>query len=846
MKYGEEHVIQKEKEIESGKQQLHNKRHIDAVCINLIVLIGLVVICGCCVLGAVKGIFDNAPQVSEKELLSQGKTSVLYDSRGQKIQEINGTTAEQTYVGLNQISDALKNAFIAGEDARFYQHHGVDLKESVQSLFADVSGGTKEQGESGTITQILLQNQIIGSDDSRSVFSKIRRKIEEQYLAVHLEQTYGKDKILEYYLNTVCLGDNILGVQEAAYQYFDKEASSLNVSEATVLAAAGQDFEQYDPVKQEAANAVVREKILKKMLDQGFISEDEYEDALGDDIYKKIKTVVQGKTKDVLETDSYFAEAAIKQVIHDLKERLGYTQTQAYNTVYHNGIKIYTCQDTQIQKVCDQVIDDDSNYPDDSRFYLSYALTVREENGNVAEYTEQSLKTYLESGKQKVSLYFTDQEKAKKQIRRFKKMVLQNGGTILSEELDFIRQPQVSFVMMDHTTGQVKALAGGRKEEYIRSDGNRAVDYVRQPGEGLSVLSSYLPALDTAGLTLATARDDSVFRYEEGGLKKKMTKRTDYQGLTTIRDSILQGLTIPAARLLQEMDAQTGYDYLKNLGITTLVERQENEDGSVESDVSLDLAKGKLLQGVTNLDLTAAFACVANQGAYIQPVFYTKVVDREGNILLENEPEQKQVLHNSSAWLLTDTLVQNMQKQDVQAENYFGGVEVAGISSKTENNSDYWFEGYTPYYTAGIWCGYDKEKGQKDASFCQDIWEKIMHKVQEEKKLEDAVFDKPDDIQTAQICTKCGKLAVEGLCDEAQEGNCIRTEYFARETVPEQNCDCHVKYHICKVSGKPATDKCPKDQVESIVYLVKEEEGETKDTPYIITKKIQKKHCDKH
>ena len=770
MNFSENHIRKKEKEFLSNRNKYIRRFRMDVFFLNLFIGLGLLVVACFCVLGTVRGICDSAPEIGEMELLSRSYPTIVYDKNGNEIQQLTGKESRQTYVPLEQISEAVKNAFIAKEDAHFYEHHGVDIRGIFISLYGDNEKREYKKNNS-TLAQKLIRNQIFENENTHSLFQKISQQLQEQYLSVKLESDLGKGKILEYYLNTINFGDNIIGIQEASQFYFDKNAQDLNNSEATVLVAMSQDPELYNPVTQQADNAGLRMAVLGKMLNMGSISEDEYEDALGDDVYMELQGV-NDKKRGVSEADSYYVDAVISQVIADLKEKLGYSHTRAYQAVFHSGLKIYTCQDKDIQKICDEQIE--------------------------------------------------------------QKNVLSN------------QKQQISFVLLDHHTGNVLALTGGRGEKRVEIDRNRAVDFIREPGNAFALLSTWLPALDTAGLTLGSVEDDSSYEYIEGGNVQKEKRSYGCLGLVTMRESILKSLRIPAIKALNRIHVQTGYDYLQNLGISTLIDKKENLDGNVDTDIDLSMASGRLIQGVSNLELTAAYGTIANGGKYRKPVFYTKVVDRDGNILLEKESEEKTVLKSSTAWLVTHVLTQKITGGEQETALSDKEIQTAGTASVSESNQDFWFEGYTPFYTAGIWCGRDDGGKQENDSSYRTIWKNIMEQVHAMKNTGGKTFQAPSDIVACNICTKCGNLAVEGLCEEAMGGNASRKEYFARGSEPQKSCDCHVKYYICKESGKPSNENCPKEQVESRVFLIKEETQETEDTPYILPRTIAGSSCDVH
>ena len=211
---------------------------------------------------------------------------------------------------------------------------------------------------------------------------------------------------------------------------------------------------------------------------------------------------------------------------------------------------------------------------------------------------------------------------------------------------------------MDQYTGHVLAIAGGRGEKKGNRTLNRATNTVRQPGSTFKVLSTYLPALDTAGFTLASVQDDSGPYYYPDGVTEVSNWRSTkkYEGLSTLRKGIYDSMNIVTVKTLAEVTPQVGYEYLKKLGFTTLVETRKEPNGKVVSDINLPMALGGLTDGVTNLELTAAFATIANGGAYIKPIFYTKILDANGRVLLENESVKEQVIKESTAWLLTNAM----------------------------------------------------------------------------------------------------------------------------------------------------------------------------------------------
>lgn len=838
MNYGKKEIDSKIDKINSSNKKVFNKIKLNVKIFAVIIVFTLILCVVFSVVGIVRGLTDSAPDINEENIMPDGYPSIIYDANGKKVQKLMGINANREYKKITDIPECVQNAFVAIEDARFYKHSGVDLQGILRAVFSALSDEKMTQGAS-TITQQLLKNQVFGGGNEKSFFGKVSRKIQEQSLAIKLESTIDKKKILEYYLNTINLGQNTMGVETASKRYFGKSVSKLTVSEAAVLAGITQNPTEYNPITEQQNNEAKRKIILKNMLDQKYITEDEYEEALGDDVYSRIQDINKEKrTSSYGDINSYYVDAVIENVVSDLKQKLGYTETQAYNAIYREGLKIYTCQDQSLQKICDDVINNDKYYQKNTKSYLSYQLKVKKSDGETESYTEGDVRAFInDAHKKRISFYFKNRKKAEKYIKLFKKKNLDKHDKILSESINLIKQPQASFVLMEQSTGKVRAIVGGRGEKTANRTLNRASSSKRQPGSTFKVLSTYLPALDTSGFTLANVMDDAPYKYPGTNKRVKDWDSSGYKGLTSLRQGIVDSVNIVTVKTFQKVTPQTGFDYLLNLGFTTLVDRRETSDGQIYSDIQLPTALGGLTDGVTNVELTAAYAAIANGGTYIKPVYYTKIVDSKGNVLLQNSKSGKKVMKNTTAWLLTDAM-KDVIKRGTGKKAAFKKIKMpqAGKTGTTSDNTDFWFEGYTPYYTAGIWLGYDSMFTQMSGSASKIMWRDIMEKVHKVKKLKNKNFKKPEDIITRKICKKCGKLAVYGLCDRALDGNDIKTEYFARGTQPKESCDCHVKYTFSNSTGHMAETGASASTNDK-VYLNKDEstyKAQTKDTLYLI------------
>ena len=605
MNYGKKEIDSKIDKINSSNKKIFNKIKLNVKIFAVIIVFTLILCAVFSGVGIVRGLTDSAPDINEENIMPDGYPSIIYDANGKKVQKLMGINANREYKKITDIPECVQNAFVAIEDARFYKHSGVDLQGILRAVFSALSDEKVTQGAS-TITQQLLKNQVFGGGNEKSFFGKVSRKIQEQSLAIKLESTIDKKKILEYYLNTINLGQNTMGVETASKRYFGKSVSKLTVSEAAVLAGITQNPTEYNPITEQQNNEAKRKIILKNMLDQEYITEDEYEEALGDDVYSRIQDINKEKrTSSYGDINSYYVDAVIENVVSDLKQKLGYTETQAYNAIYREGLKIYTCQDQSLQKICDDVINNDKYYQKNTKSYLSYQLKVKKSDGKTELYTEGDVIAFINNAhKKRISFYFKNRKKAEKYIKLFKKKNLDKHDKILSESINLIKQPQASFVLMEQSTGKVRAIVGGRGEKTANRTLNRASSSKRQPGSTFKVLSTYLPALDTSGFTLANVMDDAPYKYPGTNKRVKDWDSSGYKGLTSLRQGIVDSVNIVTVKTFQKVTPQTGFDYLLNLGFTTLVDRRETSDGQIYSDIQLPTALGGLTDGVTNVELT--------------------------------------------------------------------------------------------------------------------------------------------------------------------------------------------------------------------------------------------------
>ncbi len=775
----------------------------------LICLFSGTVIGACLGIGMFKGILASTPDFSTIDVTPIGYATNLYDSEGHHMLKLIAENSNRTYVTMDKIPKCLADAFVAAEDERFYQHNGVDIQGIMRAAAIGIKNRHFSQGAS-TITQQLIKNNVFRNFTDEEGFDKFRRKIQEQYLALELEKRMTKSEILENYMNTVNLGHNTLGVQSASLRYFGKPVYELNLSEAVTIAGITQNPSANDPILHPETNAGRRKRVLDKMLELEMITQQEYDEVLADDVYARITetNTLVGET----EVYTYFEDAVIESAAKDLTQMLidnGYSETQAstraYNLLYSGGLSIYTTQDPQIQAMVDEIYTNEDNYPANTRWFLNYRVSIQHADGTTSNHSTEMFKSFYREHNSNFNMIYSSQDAAYEAIQNYLDSVMVEGDEVIAENVTLTPQPQVSLTVEDQHTGYVVAMVGGRGAKESSRSLNRAYNTTRQPGSTFKVVSTYAPALDSAGITLADVYMDAPFKYTSGRPVSNWYGSNSYKGPCTVRYGIEQSLNIIAVKVLTVITPQVGYDYLLDFGFTTLVDRRIDASGKVHTDIHQALALGGITDGVTNLELNGAYATIANGGVYMEPILYTKIVDHDGAILIDKTDiqDQHRVIKETTAFLLTDAMVDVVTKGTGTSVN-FGNMSIAGKTGTTTDYKDVWFAGYTPYYTATCWTGYDNNENLSgdEKNLSKKMWRAVMQKIHE--NLEYQAFDIPNGIVSATVCRSSGLRPVAGLCD----GN-LRTEYFAEGTVPSETCNVHYSGNVCVQTGLPATDLCP-------------------------------------
>ena len=781
MNYGKKSTAKKRTALISRSSMMGKRARVSFIRVLFVSLIALCIAVTCLGVGSFRGVIDTAPDVDDIDIMPLGYATFLYDDAGNQIRKLAAPDSNRLPVTLDQIPVDLQHAVVAIEDERFYEHNGIDVKGILRAGMKALTTGDFSEGAS-TITQQLLKNNVFTNWTSESTqLERFTRKIQEQYLAVQVEKKTDKDTILENYLNTINLGAGSYGVQAAARQYFDKDVWDLNLSECVTLAGITQNPTKFNPIINPDSNRKRRKEVLQHMLDQNYITQDQYDEALADDVYSRIQAAQEKNSSTENTVYTYFEDELTDQIINDLMNIKGYTKKQATNLLYSGGLKVYTTQDSKIQNILDEEYADPSNYPDTVQYELDYALTVTDPDGNQVNYSKEMLQLYFQNEDPDFDLLFDSPEDGQTYVDKYKASILANGSKVLAERVNFAPQPQSSMSVIDQHTGYVKALIGGRGEKTASLTLNRATDTTRQPGSTFKIVSTYAPALNEKGMTLATTFEDEPYEYPDGSPVNNATR--SYNGTTTIRTAIQNSINVVAVKCLEKVTPDLGLKYLDNFGFTTLAhgtEADKDANGNVWSDANLATALGGITRGVTNVELCASYAAIANGGNYIKPIYYTKILDHNGNVLIENTAAERSVIKESTAFLLTSAM-EDVVKQGTGTACQLDNMPVAGKTGTTEAYNDLWFVGYTPYYTCAVWSGYDNNEKLPDyaRNFHKALWKKVMTRIHE--GLPSKEFEKPASVEKLSVCEETGLLPRAG-CP-------VITEYFDVGTMPTEYCD---------------------------------------------------------
>lgn len=644
------------------------------------------------------------------EDMFNNENSVVVGTNGDVIATL-GVEQKKLKIEYEDIPDNLVHAYVAIEDERFYSHHGVDIKRTGAAILTYITHFGNSSFGGSTITQQLVKNLTGDSSDS------VMRKVKEWWKAFLLESYFSKEEILEMYLNIIYVGPNIYGVQAGSRYYFDKDAEDLSLAECAYLAGINNSPNSYNPFVDDDNTELITNRtntVLQKMLELGYIEEDEYNEAVSE--VNNGLDFDKGKIETENPIYSYHTDALITDIVSDLAEEKNISETFATNYLNMAGLTIHSTQNSDIQ--------------DDVE-------------------TEFLKRQYM------------------------------------LDSADGESTSQAAMVILDHETGNVLACVGGLGEKVTFRGLNRATQSLRQTGSSIKPLAVLAPGIDKKIFTASTIYDDEEKTFENDYAPGN---NAGYLGEITVRRALESSQNVPFVEMMEEVTPKRAISYLEDMGITSLTQEDEN----------LALALGGLQNGITPLEMAGAYATIANDGIYVEPVFYTSITDKDGKVVLQAEQESHRVFSAQVAYILKELLKQPVEGNHGTATYCsISGIDVAAKTGTTDENYDKWLCGFTPYYTAVTWFGFDENESiyyynQNPAGI---IWSNVMRRVHD--GLTNASFREPSWITTDIICADTGMLAKTGCTN-------IYEEYFLWGTEPDE-CTEHSGRRVTVINDEEET-----------------------------------------
>ena len=740
---------------------------------------------------------------------------VYYVDGGGNIQQLQQiyTTTDRQVATLEEIPQALIDATVAIEDKRFYEHQGVDWITTVKACLNMFFGGDSQFGGS-TITQQLIKNVT----DQKSV--TVQRKVMEIFRAQVFEREYDKDKIIEEYLNRIYLGRGCYGVKSAAAEYFGKELQSLTVAECASLISITNNPSLFNPYstsvyeyKGEERDGAGRNRyrqlnVLSEMLNQGYLTQTEYEEAVAQEMVFK----------------SGIADADRWAVCEG--ERCRYEGTMSTYIQEDGG---YFCPEcgTQTTVKTDASQHIYSWYVD--AVLVDVAADFAAEDGyDWDEMDEKMREVYLERIQKGGYHIFTPLD------MKVQKVVDEIYGDLSNiPHTNSQQQLQSAVVIIDNDTGDVVALSGGVGEKDTFYAYNKATQAKLQTGSAQKPVSVYAPAFELGMVSPATVVKDLPVYYQDGTGWPKNDNR-QYQYARTVYQGIVSSVNTVSVRTLDMIGYDYAYSFAKyNLGQSNLIEEYPMENGQIKSDLDrAPLALGALTVGSTVRDMSAAYATFANDGVYREPRLYTKVYNSNGELVLDNDQESRQVLSEKTVNYVNYCLY-NAANHGTGGAAIFGGQSIAGKTGTTSSNRDRGFCGYTSHYTAAVWCGYNiPEQIHLNTNPAAQLWRKVMQPIHQ--GLGNEGLFSANAMRSISVCLDSGMLATDACYNDARGINRVVNVMCYPDDVPTGTCDKHVAVHYCVEGGGVANEYCAAFgdgdiQTRSLVKLTPAEVREIRD-----------------
>jgi len=754
-----------------------------------VLLVG--VVCGFVFMGVVgdylqEDILPMAGMTIEDVEMDQSSTMYYVDSAGdiQVYQNIFAATSSK-WAELEDIPEDLIHAAVAIEDHRFYTHQGVDwvttIKACARMFFGDDSVG------GSSITQQLIKNLLLFEDESADDVT-VQRKVLEIFRALQLEKRYHKDTIMEMYLNCIYLGQGCRGVRSAAETYFGKELELLTAAECASLISITNSPTYYDPYQNFDNNKKRKEDVLWAMREYGWLEEDEYQEAIAQELVLKVGVDEQDRLT-TCETCGY------RDIVRNYKESDG---------------KYYCPKcDTQVSLQKDNSQDIYSWFGDTVLEDVAKAL-AKEAGFQWNTSTRELMLQQIQKGGYHIYTTFDKaaQDSVDAVYTNLDKIPDTRGG----------QQLRSAIVIIDNRSGDIVAMAGdvGKKTEH--DAWNRATDSNRQSGSCIKPITVYAPAFESGAITPATVIKDLPLSYSNGPYPLNDTRTYSYA--RTIYRGVVRSVNAVAANVVDKAGENYAFQFAKDkFRISTFVESYTDPDGVYHTDIGIGpLALGAQTFGVTVRDMTSAFATFANKGTYRSGRTFSKVYDSKGNLIIDNTQETEQILSEKSVDYMNYCLTAATREgTGTEADLFFTyGVSTAGKTGTSGDNYDRWYCGFTGYYTAAVWCGFESPESIQCYSVNNPaayLFKQVMGPLHQGKS--NIVLYSESKLKPVNMCLSSGKIATSACTNDIRLDSPLNPSDFIAtsqavvyaEDMPTQYCDKHVLVDYCS-GGGVATQWC--------------------------------------
>lgn len=678
-------------------------------------------------LGILSHSSQDLPSIEQLQNIAPELVTRIYSSEGEVLHEL--FTQNRIYITMDKIPSTMVAAVIAIEDARFNRHWGLSLRDFSRAVILNILYPRQLQGAS-TLTQQLARilYDTIGFEKTYS------RKIKELLTALQIERMYSKSEIAEMYINHSWMGNGVYGIQAAAKRYFDKTSENLTVDECALLAGIIQNTRRYSPINNPVSAYQRRNLVLYRMMELGYLSREEYA------LHRNAPIQVQ--QPDPAPTIAPYFVEQVRRWLQQEDDKLGVD-------IYRDGLSVYTTLDTRIQATADSA--------------FQRHLTVQQKILNQRLLANPKTIETIISKDSTISI-----EQVQAMIR---------GEIPMEPSLRYSLAVEGALIALEPSTGHILAMIGGR--DFNLSQFNRATQAKRQPGSVFKPIV-YATAIDNGfPVTTQLLNQPIVVYLDDGKVWRPHNFDFSTGGLTTFREGIRRSLNLVAARVVQELiSPKSVVETARRMHLTTYIP-------AVDA-IALGTA------AVIPQEITAAYGIFANHGVWVEPIAVTHIKDRYGNTIASYSPRQEYVFSEEVAYLVTDLLVTNIKSGTGGSASWkYGFRHTAGGKTGTTNDaSDAWFVGYTPYMVAGVYVGVDNPAvslgpNETGAKAALPIWARFMRDAHKAKGWKDCPFERPANVIDAKICKETKLLPAE-YCP-------IETEIFIRGTEPTERCKIHAE-----------------------------------------------------